>query len=80
MSAKLLSEETETINELFSFFTTTEQSTYGANWRLRYREAPEKLKRVVADLRTEKQEGKTIRSYAAIANLRWKEFAPRTAR
>jgi hypothetical protein len=73
-------DETDSLTSLFEFLTDQEKASYGANWRLRYRENPEKFRRVVADLRAEKREGKSIKSFAAVANLRWNEFTPRTAR
>ena len=72
--------EDNAVFSLFEYFTPEERSCYGANWRLRYRESADKFRRVVADLHAEKQEGRPIASYAAIANIRWNEFAPRTKR
>lgn len=77
---KPLNGEENDLFNLFEYFTREEISAYGANWRLRYRECPDKFARVVADLHNTKQEGKAIKSYAAIANIRWNEFTPRTKR
>jgi hypothetical protein len=74
--------EEEAIFELTGYFTPDECSAYGANWRLRYRECPEKFKRLLADLDHSRRcpGKKRTQSWAAIANIRWNQLKPETKR
>lgn len=72
--------EAKAMRFLSELFSPEEYSAYGANWRLRFRECPDKFRRVVDDLVETAKSGNRVVSYAAIANIRWNEFAPRTTR
>ena len=79
-ATKVKSGERDALERLFSLFTSEEQTAYGANWRLRYRESADKFIRVVADIESAIREGSELISAAAVANIRWREFQPRTIR
>lgn len=72
--------EREELKKLLDFFTPSERSAYGANWRLRYRECPDKFRRVADEIRVMVAENQKVKSYAAVANHCWNEFAPKTTR
>ncbi len=74
--------EEEAMFELTGYFSPDECSAYGANWRLRYRECPEKFKRLLLDLDHSRRcpGKKRTQSWAAIANIRWHQLKPETKR
>lgn len=72
--------EQKSIQALLSMFSAEERTAYGGNWTLRYRDCPDKFVRVLNDLQTQQKEGPIPDSWAAIADLRWREFKPETKR
>jgi len=53
---------------------TDEMKFWGSRWRQRIEGNPDKLERVLADLRVQQKEGKAIRNAGAYAEHLWKEF------
>jgi len=72
--------ERDALDRLFSLLSQDERIAYGANWRLRYRECADKFVRVVSDIESAIREGCQMLSVAAVADIRWREFQPRTVR
>ena len=60
--------------ECFRLLGKDEMVTCGARWRRRIKDNPEKMERVLADLKVQQREGKHVRNPGAYSEDLWKRF------